>query len=87
MIAAAGATAGATLMPMVMNAQITAAKADRICVRAYCVMLISFCMSRTIPAMRTTLHGLCQNEYIFENQHFRSFLDKYNIGINSHIGK
>jgi hypothetical protein len=33
-------------------------------VRAYCVMLISFCMSRTIPAMQTTLHGLCQIEYI-----------------------
>jgi hypothetical protein len=63
MIAAAGATAGATLMPIVMNAQITAAKADRICVRAYCVMLISFCTTRTIPAMQTTLHSMCQNEY------------------------
>ena len=87
MTAAAGATAGATLMPMVMNAQMTAAKADKTCVRAYCVMLILFSMSRTIPAMRTTLHGLCQNEYIFLNQYFMSFLDNYNIGINSHIGK
>jgi hypothetical protein len=64
MRAAAGATAGATLMPMVMKAQITAAKADKICVRAYCVMLISFSMFRTIPAMQTTLHGPCQNQFI-----------------------
>jgi hypothetical protein len=35
MMAAAGATAGATLMPMVMKAQIMAAKADKIWVRAY----------------------------------------------------
>ncbi len=42
MMDAAGAMAGATLVPMVMNAQITAAKTDRICVRAYCAMLISF---------------------------------------------
>jgi hypothetical protein len=62
--AAAGATAGATLMPMVMKAQITAAKADKICVRAYCVMLISFSMFRTIPAMQTTLHSPCQNQFI-----------------------
>jgi len=34
MIAAAGATAGATLMPMVMKAQMMAAKADKMCVRA-----------------------------------------------------
>ena len=66
MIEAAGATAGATLMPIVMNAQITAAKADRTCVCAYCVMLISFSMSRTIPAMRTTLHDLCQNKFIYK---------------------
>jgi hypothetical protein len=60
MIAAAGATAGATLVPMVMNAQISAAKTDKICVRAYGVMLISFCLFRKIPTMPTTLHGLCQ---------------------------
>jgi hypothetical protein len=63
MIPAAGATAGATLIPMVMKAQITAANADRICVRAYCVMLISFYLFRTIPAMQTTLHGLCQIKF------------------------
>ncbi len=60
MIAAAGATAGATLVPMAMNAQITAAKTDRICVRAYCDMLISLCASRKIPDMRNALHSLCQ---------------------------
>ena len=69
MIAAAGATAGATLMPTVMNAQIIAAKADRTCVRAYCVMLISFSMFRTIPGMRTALHGLCQNQFIYKKQY------------------
>ena len=37
-----GATAGATLIPMVMKAQITAAKADTICVFTYCVMMNSF---------------------------------------------
>jgi hypothetical protein len=42
MIATSGATAGATLTPMVMKAQIMAAKADRIWVRAYWVMLIPF---------------------------------------------
>jgi hypothetical protein len=41
-IAATGATAGATLIPMAMKAQIMAAKADRIWVRAYWVMLIPF---------------------------------------------
>jgi hypothetical protein len=63
MMAAAGATAGATLVPMVMKAQITAAQNDRICVRVYCVMLITFEMPRIIPAMQTTLHSMCQNEY------------------------
>jgi hypothetical protein len=63
MMAAAGATVGATLVPMVMKAQITAAQNDRICVRAYCVMLITFEMPRIIPAMQTTLHSMCQNEY------------------------
>lgn len=42
MIASSGATAGATLTPMEMKAQIMAAKADRIWVRAYWVMLIPF---------------------------------------------
>ena len=62
MIAASGATAGATLMPMVMKAQIIAAKVDKIWVRAYWVMLNSFSGHRTTPAMRGTLHGPCQNE-------------------------
>ena len=61
MIAASGATAGATLMPMVMKAQIMAAKVDKICVRACWVMLNSFSGHRTTPAMRGTLHGPCQN--------------------------
>ena len=61
MIAASGATAGATLMPMVMKAQIIAAKVDKICVRACWVMLNSFSGHRTTPAMRGTLHGPCQN--------------------------
>ena len=61
MIAASGTTAGATLMPMVMKAQIMAAKVDKICVRAYWVMLNSFSGYRTTPAMRGTLHGPCQN--------------------------
>jgi len=52
MIAASGATAGATLMPMVMKAQIMAAKADRIWVRAYWDILNSFSGYRTTPAMR-----------------------------------
>jgi hypothetical protein len=34
-------------------------------VRAYCVMLISFCTTRSIPGMQTTLHSMCQNEYTF----------------------
>jgi hypothetical protein len=38
---AAGATAGATLMPMVMKAQMTAAKADAIWLRAVEFMFIS----------------------------------------------
>lgn len=38
----AGATAGATLMPMVMKAQMTAAKADAIWLRAFEFMYISF---------------------------------------------
>jgi hypothetical protein len=62
MIAASGATAGATLMPIVMKAQIIAAKVDKIWVRAYWVMLNSFSGHRTTPAMRGTLHGPCQNE-------------------------
>lgn len=37
-----GATAGATLIPMVMNAQITAAKADTTFVFAYCAIMFSF---------------------------------------------
>lgn len=37
----AGATAGATLMPMVMKAQMTAAKADAIWLRAVEFMFIS----------------------------------------------
>ena len=61
MIATSGATAGATLTPMVMKAQIMAAKADRIWVRAYWAMLNSFSGYRTTPAMRGTLHGPCQN--------------------------
>lgn len=61
MIAASGATAGATLMPMVMKAQIMAAKADRFCVRAYWDILNSFSGYRTTPAMRGSLHGPCQN--------------------------
>ena len=72
MMAAAGTTAGATLVPMVMNAQITAAKTDRICVRAYCVMLITFEMPRIIPAIQTTLHSMCQNEYKYKYQYFSS---------------
>jgi hypothetical protein len=44
-------------------AKLTAAQNDRICVRAYCVMLITFEMPRIIPAMQTTLHSMCQNEY------------------------
>ena len=62
MIAASGTTAGATLMPMVMKAQIIAAKVDKICVRAYWDILNSFSGYRTTPAMRGTLHGPCQNE-------------------------
>ena len=62
MIAASGATAGATLMPIVMKAQIIDAKVDKIWVRAYWVMLNSFSGHRTTPAMRGTLHGPCQNE-------------------------
>ncbi len=62
MIAASGVTAGATLMPMVMKAQIIAAKVDKIWVRAHWVMLNSFSGHRTTPAMRGTLHGPCQNE-------------------------
>lgn len=61
MIAASGATAGVMLIPIVMKAQIMAAKADRIWVRAYWVMLNSFSGYRTTPAMRGTLHGPCQN--------------------------
>jgi len=61
MIAAAGAAAGATLMPMVMKAQIMAAKADKIWVRAYWVIWNSFSCSRIIPAMWATEHTSCQN--------------------------
>ena len=39
----AGATAGATLIPMVMNAHTTAAKADTIWLRDRKVMVVSLC--------------------------------------------
>jgi hypothetical protein len=48
-----GTIAGATLMPMVMKAQNTAAKTEAIWVREDCVMLIFLSKCRTIPAMQT----------------------------------
>jgi hypothetical protein len=57
---AIGAMAGATLMPMVMKAQTTAAKTEAIWVREDCVMLIFLSVCRTIPVISELLHGLCQ---------------------------
>lgn len=57
---ARGAMAGATLMPMVMNAHITAAKTAAIWLREERVIFISFVNRRTIPAMQELLHGVCQ---------------------------
>jgi hypothetical protein len=57
---ATGATAGATLMPTVMKAQITAAKTEAIWLREERVISISFVSYRTIPAMSELLHGVCQ---------------------------
>ncbi|MBL0925292.1 MAG: hypothetical protein IBJ12_12605 [Sphingomonadaceae bacterium] len=50
----AGATAGATLMPMVMNAQITAAKADAIWLRAVEFMVISLSSSSVYATSEAT---------------------------------
>ena len=47
-------------MPMVMKAQITAAKTDAIWLREERVISISFVIRRTIPAMPELLHGVCQ---------------------------
>lgn len=47
-------------MPMVINAQITAAKTEAIWLREERVILISFDIRRTIPAMQQLLHGVCQ---------------------------
>ena len=49
---AIGATAGATLVPMVMNAQTTAAKTDAIWVREDIVISIFLSKCRTISAMQ-----------------------------------
>lgn len=45
---------------MVMKAQTTAAKTDAIWLREERVILISFVICRTIPAMPELLHGVCQ---------------------------
>ena len=47
-------------MPTVMKAQTTAAKTDAIWLREERVILISFVIRRTIPAMPRLLHGVCQ---------------------------
>lgn len=47
-------------MPTVMKAQTTAAKTDAIWLREERVILISFVIRRTIPAMPELLHGVCQ---------------------------
>lgn len=47
-------------MPTVMKAQTTAAKTDAIWLREERVILISFVICRTIPAMPELLHGVCQ---------------------------
>lgn len=47
-------------MPMVMNAQTTAAKTEATWVREVRVILNSFVIRRTIPAMPELLHGVCQ---------------------------
>ena len=87
MIAASGTTAGATLMPMVMKAQIMAAKVDKICVRACWVMLNSFSGHRTTPAMRGTMHGPCQNERNPQIPYVWYFWLLISIGIFSLVGK
>jgi hypothetical protein len=47
-------------MPTVMNAHTTAAKTDAIWLREERVILISFLICRTIPAMPELLHRACQ---------------------------
>jgi len=47
-------------MPTVMKAQTTAAKTEAIWLREERVILISFVIRRTIPAMPELLHGVCQ---------------------------
>ena len=71
---ATGATAGATLMPMVMNAQTTAAKTEATWVREVRVILNSFVIRRTIPAMPELLHGVCQFHNYHKNQNDRTIL-------------
>jgi hypothetical protein len=61
-------------MPTVMNAHTIAAKTDAIWLREVRVILISFVMRRTIPAMSELLHELCQFDKIHIKHDDRSFL-------------
>lgn len=82
-----GATAGATLIPIVMNAQTIAAKADKICVRAYCVMIISFFRTGPFRLCKVYCTARAKNE---KYMYFSALCEKnvvYGIALFSYISK
>lgn len=74
-------------MPMVMKAQITAAKADTICVLACCAMIYSFEYAGLFQLCQLQSTGCAKSNLIFIFSNINKICEHWPIEAFSHVGK